>query len=128
MQSNFIEITIRDGCSPVNLLHIFRALFLENTSGWLLLQYEQSRKKLTGESKEIKQGLKNFDICFSVIFSCYDQRVISGKETGHLTLPPTDLEIFLIFPSFLSITSFGNSLRQRIYKVYHTRNQVPFFL
>ena len=34
---NFIEITLRDGCSPVNLLHIFRTLFLKNTSGWLLL-------------------------------------------------------------------------------------------
>ena len=36
-QSNFIEITLRDGCSPVNLLHIFRTHFSKNTSGWLLL-------------------------------------------------------------------------------------------
>ena len=35
--SNFIEITLRYGCSPVNLLHVFRTLFLKNTSGWLLL-------------------------------------------------------------------------------------------
>ena len=28
MQSNFIEIPIQDGCSPVNLLHIFRTPFL----------------------------------------------------------------------------------------------------
>ena len=34
---NFIEITLRLGCSPVNLLHIFRAPFSKNTSGWLLL-------------------------------------------------------------------------------------------
>ena len=27
----------RHGCSPVNLQHIFRALFPKNTSGWLLL-------------------------------------------------------------------------------------------
>ena len=27
MQSNFIEITLRHGCSPVNLLHIFKHLF-----------------------------------------------------------------------------------------------------
>ena len=26
------------GCSPVNLLHIFRAPFPINTSGWLLLE------------------------------------------------------------------------------------------
>ena len=34
---NFIEITLRHGCSPVSLLHIFRTSFPENTSGWLLL-------------------------------------------------------------------------------------------
>ena len=31
------QITLRDGCSPVNLLHIFRTPFLKNTSGWLFL-------------------------------------------------------------------------------------------
>ena len=34
---NFITITLRYGCSPVNLLHIFRISFLKNTSEWLLL-------------------------------------------------------------------------------------------
>ena len=37
LQSNFIEITFRLGCFPVNLLHIFRTPFQNNTSGWLLL-------------------------------------------------------------------------------------------
>ena len=37
LQSKFIEITLRHGCSPVNLLHIFRTSFLKNTYGWLLL-------------------------------------------------------------------------------------------
>ena len=36
-QSNCIEITLRHGCSLVNLLHIFRTPFPRNTSGWLLL-------------------------------------------------------------------------------------------
>ena len=35
--STFIEIVFRHGCSPVNLLQIFRTAFLKNTSGWLLL-------------------------------------------------------------------------------------------
>ena len=35
-QSNFIEITLRYGCSPVKLLHIFRTPFLKNTFVWLL--------------------------------------------------------------------------------------------
>ena len=34
---NFIEITLLHGCSPVNLLHIFRTPFPRNTSGRLLL-------------------------------------------------------------------------------------------
>ena len=33
----FVEITLRHGCSPVNLLYIFKAPFPKNTSGWLLL-------------------------------------------------------------------------------------------
>ena len=30
---NFIEITLQHGCSPVNLLHIFRTAFLKNSAG-----------------------------------------------------------------------------------------------
>ena len=30
------------GCSPVNLLHIFRTPFLNNNSGWLLLRSESN--------------------------------------------------------------------------------------
>ena len=33
LQSNFIEIALRHGCSPINLLHIFRTTFPRNTSG-----------------------------------------------------------------------------------------------
>ena len=36
---NFIEITLQHGCTPVNLLHIFRTPFLKNTSGGLLLKF-----------------------------------------------------------------------------------------
>ena len=38
LQSNFIEITLQHGCSPVNLLHIFRTPFPKNTYGGLLLE------------------------------------------------------------------------------------------
>ena len=34
---NFFEVTLRHGCSPVNVLHIFRIPFPNNTSGELLL-------------------------------------------------------------------------------------------
>ena len=39
LQSNFIEIALRHGCSLVNLLDIFRIPFPKNTSGRLLLSF-----------------------------------------------------------------------------------------
>ena len=38
-QTNFIEIALRHGCSPVNLLHNFRTPFPKNTSEGLRLSY-----------------------------------------------------------------------------------------
>ena len=37
---NLIEITPQHGCFPINLLDIFRTLFLKNTSGRSLLESE----------------------------------------------------------------------------------------
>ena len=37
LQSNFIEITLQHECFPVNLMHIFKTAFLQNTSVRLLL-------------------------------------------------------------------------------------------
>ena len=37
LQSNFMEITLQHGCSPVNFLHIFRTPLPKSNSGWLLL-------------------------------------------------------------------------------------------
>ena len=38
---NFIEITLRHGCSPVNLLHIFRTPFYKNAYGGLVLSIQR---------------------------------------------------------------------------------------
>ena len=43
---NFIEIALRHGCSPVNLLHIFRTPFSRNTTGCLLLNLILIRENL----------------------------------------------------------------------------------
>ena len=37
LHNNFIEITLRHGCSPANLLHILGTPFRKNTCGRLLL-------------------------------------------------------------------------------------------
>ena len=38
---HFIEIALRHGCFPVNLMHIFRTSFPKNTSGWLLVKFDK---------------------------------------------------------------------------------------
>ena len=46
---NFIETTLRHGCSPVNLPHIFRTPFAKNISGELLLSllnFDKNKQKL----------------------------------------------------------------------------------
>ena len=37
---NKVAKQLRHGCSPVNLLHIFKTLFSKNTAQWLLLNNE----------------------------------------------------------------------------------------
>ena len=39
LESNFIEMALRHGCSTVNLLHIFRTALFKNTSGGLGYTY-----------------------------------------------------------------------------------------
>ena len=66
--SNFIDVTFGHGCSPVNLLHIFRAPFYNNNSGGLLLeegklipQFSQNENKTLNIEKTyilIKTSLK----------------------------------------------------------------------
>ena len=46
-QTKFIEIGFKHGCSPVNLLHIFRTPFLRNNSGWLLLSHTKNDYRLS---------------------------------------------------------------------------------
>ena len=48
LQSNFIEIELRHGYSPVNLVHISRTSFPKNTSERLLLEkknFERYKKR-----------------------------------------------------------------------------------
>ena len=40
-------------------------------------------EKNNGKIKQRWKGSKSLDTCFSVIFRCSDQGLISGWETGH---------------------------------------------
>ena len=58
LESIFIEIAQGQGCSPVNLLHIFRTPVPKKTSGGLHLEF-QKRKE---EGKKLSKA-KNSLIC-----------------------------------------------------------------
>ena len=56
---NFIKITLRHGCSSVNLLLIFRPLFLKSTSWWLLLE---KKKSIIYENQEFIDKKSKYNI------------------------------------------------------------------
>ena len=68
---NKVEITLRHGCSPVNLLHIFRTTFPKNTSGGLLLHI-----LFVKPTMKLDKWYKSYEIWYSsdmmwVKKSCY---------------------------------------------------------
>ena len=65
-----IEIALRHGCSPINLLHIFRTPFLKNTSGWLLLYLFQSSKLLKITENQTSQRSAKLFMNFVKIMFC----------------------------------------------------------
>ena len=99
LQSNFIEITLRHGCSPVNLLHIFRAPFSKNTSGPLLLFYTFP-KAIVHEC----QRSCNFQYIYSnFVYNMSDEAVIvlsfyiRRNKAPSVLLPKRDKRVAIIF-------------------------------
>ena len=63
LQSNFTEITLQHGCSPVNLPHISRTPFSKNTIGWLLLNKEKTKiKSAKLSTKQLLALHKSFEV------------------------------------------------------------------
>ena len=59
--SNFSEITLRHGCSPVNFLRILRTPFPKNTSGGLLMKISpvsKSSMSLPPDAASLVEQLK----------------------------------------------------------------------
>ena len=80
---NFIEIPLRHGCSPVNLLHIFRIPFHKNTYGRLFLIHGLE------EVTKIYENMQNVQYCSKFAgfgLQLYYQRAPSQlfrKEKGY---------------------------------------------
>ena len=63
---NFIEITLWHGCSPVNLLHIFRTPFTKNTSGRLLLYIKLNQFLLVWKNFISHDSHKDFSLTWKL--------------------------------------------------------------
>ena len=78
LQSNFIEITLRHGCSPVNLLHIFRTSFAKNTSGRQLLISYLLKMILLRQYRTLH--LENREIIFVSLSKCSSILVVKCRQ------------------------------------------------
>ena len=83
-----IEITLRHGCSPVNLLHISRTPFSRNTSWWLLLYYfffiiNDNKNKLKNLQTEIQYHLRKQSLNITSNISHNQTRI--SLYNGHQT-------------------------------------------
>ena len=74
---SFIEITLRQWCSPVNLLHIFRTSFSTKSLGRLLLNIYSGNKK-PFENIQCNVFLRN------MLFYCYHCSSLLHTATGIL--------------------------------------------
>ena len=86
VQSNFIEITLRHGCSPVNLQHIFRTPFTKNTCERLLLKLELAEECVRGQRSRKVVVRFYFFIRFQAFasFRKYNYRVSFNKRLSPL--------------------------------------------
>ena len=85
LQNNFFEIAHQHGCSPVNLLHIFRTSFPKNTSGrlmhWLLQNIKRKNYNIN------KQILSLLILMIQYFCQIYKTCVIPGHMFEVITWP-----------------------------------------
>ena len=88
LQSNFIEITLRHACSPVNLLHISRTPFYKNTSGRLLLHLVKSvlpKINVAVNSGQCGEKWPPCELCKLKKSSAFNRR--NSEENYHIHKP-----------------------------------------
>ena len=96
---NFIEIALRCGCSPVNLLCIFRTHFLKNSSRRLLLTSQAN-------------NMKKIAFCFRVyLFSLLQRLYFSIKVMLNLLLIYLFTQLFYLF---IEVTLYYKIIKHHI--------------
>ena len=113
---HIIEITLRLGCFPVNLLHIFKTPFSKNTYGWLLL-YKQSWKTWF----EVWIKLKNVPFMDVVYYQPYSGWAFSGLLTDEGAKRSPLPKICYIYPTMMKLGTVITYLK-RIQKLYESRD------
>ena len=102
LQSNLIETTLRPGCSPVNLLHIFRTPFPKKTSGWLLLIRPQHVIQNLTVIVNQRMAVANFTIILRKWLNLSFLHYVRFSETVTPFFSEVNLTLmFWQFPNFL---------------------------
>ena len=91
------EITLRYGCSPVNLLYIFRTPFPKNSSGWLLPDIGLCHSSV----QFLKVG--NIRKSYGLSFNSWDYSLLSEHEISSYWL---SLLIIHQWPVFINRRNF----------------------
>ena len=92
---NFIEITLRHRCSPVNLLRIFRTPFPKNTSEGLLLAHLPSPLFLSIRHGRVDRLERNNDTLHSLILQYTGLKgntIIKSMNHNNKHISPIDLK------------------------------------
>ena len=112
LQSNFTEIALWPGCSPVNLLHIFRTSFPKSTSGGLLIEIEKSSMSRLSQEKVDEYNL-NMKITYWI------HRILDIIYWIHcITKYETKIRIFhyeLLNEASLGLTSWSKCFFCKLY-------------
>ena len=83
LQSNFIEITLQHGCSPVNLLHIFITPVLRpplEGCFWI----SKTRKELEHSDKKVRSWVTYFSL-FKVAYNIFIKLIKATRELAKIS-------------------------------------------
>ena len=118
-RSNFIEITLRHGCSPVNVLHIFRTHFPYNTSGRFY-----NLESVTLNMTSIKCGALWQSTLGILLFFLYPSDRSSHQKCSYKMSPGVTGKYF----DMTILSTFVNSLQKHPTEVFYRKGVLINFV